>query len=340
MQFKSDHPLTDHNSFGFELKTAYWACAETVEDIREALNFCREKALPIMVLGEGSNVVIAADFPGLVLRIAVPGIEIIRQDKARVWVKVGAGVNWHSLVQWSLDHDLGGLENLALIPGSVGAAPIQNIGAYGVELKTCFNSLQAVSRETGELVHFSREDCDFAYRDSVFKRELRDRYIIVHVTLCLSENPDLRMEYGEIRSQLAAMGVLVPDTRSVAQAVMQIRQRKLPDPANLGNTGSFFKNPVINRDHFAQLLQEYPDIVGYAEGDLVKVAAGWLIEQCGWKGYRIGDAGVHELQSLVLVNYGNASARQILNLANKIRSSVREAFGLDLELEPRVYGQG
>ncbi len=340
MQFETEYSLKPHNSFGFDVKASFWASAQSIDDIRDAQRFCQENSLPLLVLGEGSNVVLVENYPGLVLKIAIQGKAIIKADEAKVWLKVGAGEHWHSLVQWTLDNDLYGLENLALIPGTVGAAPIQNIGAYGVELQASFYSLDAVCRETGELVRFNKDECDFGYRDSVFKGALRDRYIISHVTLCLAKTPDLKTDYGDIKTELVSMGVVVADAKSVAEAVARIRQRKLPDPEVIGNAGSFFKNPIISHEKFAQIQVKYPNIIGYAEGDLVKIAAGWLIEQCGWKGYRSNDAGVHDQQSLVLVNYGNADARQILDIAQKICSSVRDSFDLELEVEPRVYGVG
>lgn len=336
MQFEAEYSLKSDNSFGFDVKARFRARAESQEDIQEALVFASDRSLPLMVMGEGSNLVLAGDYPGLVLNIAIGGKKIVKEEGERVWLSVGAGENWHDLVLWCLDNGLYGIENLVLIPGTVGAAPIQNIGAYGVELESCFEQLQAVCRETGKVELFDSSACAFGYRDSIFKGALKDRYIISQVTLRLNRNPQLNTGYGEIESELSAMDVLA-DPHAVAEAVTRIRRRKLPDPNEIGNAGSFFKNPIIRQDEFEPLRQRFPDIVGYPDGDRVKVAAGWLVDQCGWKGTRQGDAGVHDRQALVLVNYGNATGEQVLELAKKIQNSVEQTFGIKLDLEPRVY---
>lgn len=337
MQLIQNYSLKQHNSFGFDIKARYWAEAASPKDLQEALAFAGEYEFPVMVLGEGSNVVIGGDWPGLVLNVAISGKQILKQDDSHVWVRVGAGENWHDFVCWALANRFYGIENLSLIPGSVGAAPIQNIGAYGVELSSCFYELEALCRATGELRTFDSEACQFGYRDSVFKGALLDRVIITQVTFRLSKQASLVTGYGEVEAELAARVDGEVNAAAVAQAICEIRQRKLPDPLEIGNAGSFFKNPVIEKEQFEQLQARYPNIVGYAEGHRVKLAAGWLIDYCGWKGYRNSDIGVHAQQALVLVNYGLGQAEQVLDLAKRIQISVQKHFAITLEMEPRVY---
>lgn len=336
MQFLSNYSLKSHNSFGFDIRARWWAQAKTLADIGEALVFTEQQSLPLMVLGEGSNLVLTEDYPGLVLNICVKGKSVIREDGDYAWVSIGAGENWDAFVRWCLENRLYGVENLIAIPGTVGAAPVQNIGAYGVELVSCFDSLEAVARDSGEVRVFHCSDCEFGYRDSVFKGTQKDRYIILRVVLKLSKTPQLHTGYGEIEAELTQMDA-VAEPASVAQAVARIRARKLPDPQQLGNAGSFFKNPLVSRTRFEELRQKYPDIVGYDNGDQVKLAAGWLVDFCGWKGFRHGDAGVHSRQALVLVNHGSATGADIIELAERVKASVAETFGVSLELEPRVY---
>lgn len=337
MHIEADYSLRPHNSFGFDVNARFWAQAQSIDDIRQALAFIKEESVPLMVMGEGSNLVLAGNYPGLVLNLCIKGREIIKEDPSHVWVRVGAGENWHAFVQWSLDQHLYGLENLTLIPGSVGAAPIQNIGAYGVELESCFDQLEAVVRASGDIAIFDKEACGFGYRNSIFKNQYQDCCIITHVTLRLNKTENPVIGYGDVEKELQSRGIVSYDAKRVAEAINRIRRRKLPDPQDIGNAGSFFKNPVVSRVQFDQLKKSFPNLVGYEEGNWVKVAAGWLVDFCGWKGLREGDAGVHKQQALVLVNYGKASGKEVLSLAVKIQRSVKQTFDIDLELEPRIY---
>ncbi len=292
----------------------------------------------IQVLGSGSNILLTGDLPGLTIKNEIGGIEIFLENEHDVLVKVGGGVVWHDLVLWAVDQGLGGIENLSLIPGTVGAAPIQNIGAYGVELKDVFHFLDAYDLLTGESLHFDNSHCKFGYRDSIFKQELKGRLCIVDVYFKLQKNPTLNTSYGDIQRTLQEMGVKSPTIRDVSNAVIQIRQSKLPDPAVIGNAGSFFKNPAIEVADFQRFSEKFPEAPHYPQPDgRVKIPAGWLIEQAGWKGQRIGDAGCHARQALVLVNYGEAKGAEILALAKKIQASVQEKFDIALTPEVNVW---
>ncbi len=289
-----------------------------------------------LVLGGGSNVLFTKDFEGLILHNQIKGIECVEEDTASVLVRVGGGVIWHDLVLWAIKQGLGGIENLSLIPGSVGAAPVQNIGAYGVEFKDVFDRLEAVHLQTGKLEFFDNKACQFAYRDSVFKQQLKGQYCICRVWLRLNKKPVLNTSYGIINDVIAASKQL-PSIESVSRAVIQIRQRKLPDPAKLGNAGSFFKNPIISLSKLSSLKMQFPEMPFYpVGGQSVKLAAGWIIDKLGWKGYRKGDAGVHRHQALVLVNYGNAQGKDIWELAMAIQTSVHDVFGVVLETEVNI----
>jgi UDP-N-acetylmuramate dehydrogenase len=291
----------------------------------------------LLVIGGGSNLLLTKDVDALVLRMASRGIRITHQDCGAAIVEAEAGEPWHPFVQEMLGRGLAGLENLSLIPGTVGAAPMQNIGAYGVELKDVFHSLVALDRQTGELREFSLADCAFGYRDSVFKHQT-GRWLILRVRLKLSFATSLHLDYGPVRQRLQEQGIKEPTPIQVSRAICAIRSEKLPDPATLGNAGSFFKNPVVSAQLAQQIKLLHPGLVAYPlPGGQVKLAAGWLIEQAGWKGFREGDAGVHALQSLVLVNYGTASGLELLSLARRIQTDILERFGVALEMEPNVY---
>jgi UDP-N-acetylmuramate dehydrogenase len=289
------------------------------------------------VLGGGSNVLLTAPVTGTLLKNELKGIEIIRSFKQSVWVRAAGGESWHDLVIWALQNDLGGIENLSLIPGTVGASPIQNIGAYGVELKDSFISLEAISLESGKKVTFSHDACEFGYRDSVFKREQKGLWLISSVVLKLTKSGFHKqyIAYGDITKQLE--NIENPTIQDISKAVITIRQSKLPDPAVIGNAGSFFKNPTIAESQYQQLVATYPNMPGYPNDDGVKVPAGWLIEQCGWKGHRLGDAGCHAKQALVLVNYGAAKGAEILQLAKQISQSVLDKYGIELNPEVNVW---
>ena len=336
MLIHKDFSLKNANTFGLPATAERFLTVHEVEELQAAL---RHLDGPVRILGGGSNILLTGDLPGWTIKNEIPGIRQISTAGNHAIVEVGGGVNWHELVLWAIQHDLGGLENLSLIPGSTGAAPIQNIGAYGVELKDVFHSLDAVELATGEVRTFTAGQCRFGYRDSFFKREGKGKFCITAVRLRLttSDHP-LNLEYGAIRQTLAELSVTEPTIRDVSQAVIRIRRSKLPDPAEIGNSGSFFKNPEVERSEFERIQSKFPDVVHYdlPEGK-VKIPAGWLIEQAGWKGQRFGDAGVHSQQALVLVNYGNATGEEIWALAQRIQASVLEKFGVQLEPEVNVW---
>jgi UDP-N-acetylmuramate dehydrogenase len=293
---------------------------------------------PVLVLGEGSNVLFAADFPGLVLRLEFADVRMIDDDGDAATVRAEAGASWDGLVDWALARGLGGLENLALIPGLVGAAPIQNIGAYGVEVGDSIACVEAWDRHAGRAVRLARDECGFGYRDSLFKRDA-ERWIVTAVEFRLSRTAPLRLDYSGVREELAAMGIGAPTAQQVADAVRSLRRRKLPDPAVIGNAGSFFKNPVVDAAVAERLREAYPDAPVYPAGAAHrKLSAAWLIERCGWRGHREDDAGIAAQHALVLVNHGHASGAQLLAVARRVAHSVEQRFGVRLEPEPRIVG--
>lgn len=328
--------LKDYNTFGIDTKAIRFYSATSVEALREAL--CNEPGEKF-ILGGGSNMLLTRDITHPVIHIAMKGIEVISRTSTHALVRVAAGEPWHDFVLWAIENDLGGVENMSLIPGNTGTAPVQNIGAYGVELKDVFHSCEAMSVTTGEVRTFSLNDCKFGYRDSVFKNAIKGQYVITSVTLKLTTkgNHKINTGYGAISTQLERMGISHPGIADVSKAVIAIRRSKLPDPAVLGNSGSFFKNPVIDKKAFEILHKNFPEIPFYPAGDnKVKVPAGWLIDQCGLKGYRDGDAGVHEKQALVLVNYGSARGSDILKLARYVQEKVQDKFAVTIEPEVNI----
>lgn len=333
----NSYPLQAHNTFGFDVRARLACRVEREEQLLAAVRDPRVVGLPRLVLGGGSNVVLTRDFDGLVLLVALRGRRLVREDDDAWYVEAGAGENWHDFVAWTLAQEMPGLENLALIPGTVGAAPIQNIGAYGLEMCERFASLRAVELATGETLELDAPACQFGYRDSFFKREGRDRFVITSVTFRLPKAWVPRASYADIARELAAEGHgdTSPDAQAIFDAVVAVRRAKLPDPLELGNAGSFFKNPVVDAAQFDALQRQEPEVVSYRQPDgRVKLAAGWLIDQCGWKGRAMGAAAVHERQALVLVNRGGASGAEVLALAQAIQQDVRERFGVELEAEP------
>ena len=329
--------LKPFNSFGVDVHAQLFAEAHCDADVREALAYAESHDVPLLVIGGGSNLLLTADIAALVLRMATRGIRVISDDGSRVVIEAEAGEPWHPFVQHTLAQGLSGLENLSLIPGTVGAAPMQNIGAYGVEIKDVFAGLTALGRHTGELRDFSLEECNFAYRDSVFKQQ-PGRWLILRVRFTLDRAAHLHLEYGPVRQRLTEQGIEQPTPTDVSRAICSIRSEKLPDPAVLGNAGSFFKNPLVPAALVAQIKKQHPDLVAYAQPDgQMKLAAGWLIERAGWKGFREADAGVHKLQALVLVNYGAATGLQLLDLAQRIQKDISERFNVELEMEPNRY---
>jgi UDP-N-acetylmuramate dehydrogenase len=339
--------LKDYNTFGINVYAESYATFNSLENLRELLQSYQQiknnNYNLILILGGGSNLLLTSNLNGLILKNEIKGIKVIKEDEHHVYVQAGAGENWHQLVLYCIQHNLAGVENLSLIPGNVGASPMQNIGAYGVEIKDVFHSLEAFHIKDKKTIIFTLNDCEFGYRESVFKKKFRNEFVIMTVTFRLNRIPDYNISYGAISQELEKMGVKDLSLKVVSQAVINIRSSKLPDPAVIGNAGSFFKNPEITSSQFAALYSQFPAIVGY---DLpignVKLAAGWLIEQCGpkngasWKGYRKGDAGCHEKQALVLVNYGNASGSAIFDLSEEILQSVKAKFGVLLEREVNI----
>jgi UDP-N-acetylmuramate dehydrogenase len=336
LQVRTQVSLKPYNSFAVEAQASHFAEAQNDQQVREALAYAQAQQLPVLVLGGGSNLLLTADVQALVLRMGSRGIRLLSDDGEHVLIEAEAGEPWHPFVQWTLAQGFVGLENLSLIPGTVGAAPVQNIGAYGVELKDVFVGLTALDRRSGELHELTLHDCDFAYRDSLFKRE-NGHWLILRVRFALSRKAALRLDYGPVRQWLTEQGIVAPTALSVSQAICAIRSEKLPDPAVLGNAGSFFKNPLVSAEQAQRLRIEHADLVAYpqANGE-VKLAAGWLIERAGWKGFREGDAGVHRLQALVLVNYGSATGSQLLALAQRIQADIKQRFAVDLEIEPNL----
>jgi UDP-N-acetylmuramate dehydrogenase len=334
MLIEKNISLLPYNTFQLQAVAGEFASIHTVAELQELL---RQKK-PALILGGGSNLLLSRNVDGLVVKIDIRGIEEVKEDNTHIYIKAGAGEIWHDLVMYTMKRNWGGLENLSLIPGNVGAAPIQNIGAYGVELKDSFYELEAYDRTKNKIFSFGVNDCRFGYRESLFKSEEKGRYIILNVTFVLRKTPVLHTSYGAIRDELKKMGVESPTIQDVSKAVIAIRRSKLPDPAVIGNAGSFFKNPVVDQAKFLSLSAKWTDMPAYPHEDQsVKLAAGWLIEKTGWKGYRKGDAGVHKDQALVLVNYGKASGKEILELSNNISASVLKKFGVVLEREVYVF---
>ncbi len=334
---KEQVDLSPYTTMGVSVKAEYLVECTTQDDLVAAVDFAQEKNLEILILGEGSNILFVKDFQGLIIVNRITGLEVVDENDDEVILKIGAGENWHRLVLWCIDKGYGGIENLSLIPGTVGAAPIQNIGAYGVELQEVFVELEAWHLEEKKLITKDVQQCRFGYRDSIFKRELKGKVIIISVTLRLSKQPVPRFDYTSLKQKLEENGIENPGIKEVSDAVIEVRQSKLPDPNEIGNTGSFFKNPVISVFQFDDLKKEYPELPGYAVTEhLVKVPAGWLIDKAGWKGYRKGDAGVHEKQALVLVNHGKATGSEIWELAQEIMKSIEEKFNVLLTPEVNI----
>lgn len=329
--------LQSYNTFGIPVTARYFASFAGEEALTALLQDQHNSRLPQMILGGGSNILFTQDYNGLVLKNEIKGMSIVREDNDHVYVKAGAGENWHGFVQYCIGKDLAGLENLSLIPGNVGASPMQNIGAYGAEIKDTFYELEALHLQDRQVVTFNNADCHFGYRESVFKKEYRNQFAILSVTFRLNKTPHFNTSYGAINEELERMGVRELSIQAISQAVINIRSSKLPDPAKIGNAGSFFKNPSVDAGKYESLKAAFPGVVAYPLPDgHYKLAAGWLIEQCGWKGFRNGDAGVHAKQALVLVNYGHATGKEIYDLSQQVLDSVLEKFGVQLEREVNI----
>jgi UDP-N-acetylmuramate dehydrogenase len=328
--------LKKHNTFGIEAKANQFIEVATLKELTEVL--VENKGKKKFILGGGSNMLLTKDIDELVIYINLKGKQVVRQDDDFVWIECMAGENWHEFVLWTINQNFGGLENMSLIPGNVGTTPVQNIGAYGAEIKDTLVSCEAIHLETQEIKAFTNEECKFGYRESIFKHEVRGQYIITSVQFKLTKkNHKINTGYGDIQAELQKNGIINPGIKDVSNAVISIRQSKLPDPNELGNSGSFFKNPIITKEHFIKVKEKFPDIKHYeVSATEVKVPAGWLIEQAGFKGMRIGDAGVHKNQALVLVNYGNASGKDILNLSKEIQKKIQAIYGISIEAEVNV----
>lgn len=335
---QQDVSLKPYNTFGIDAKARYFARFGNMEQLKELL-----QSQPALVLGGGSNILLTQDVDGLVLKNELMGIQKLGEDEQYIYVKAGAGENWHGFVLHCIANGWAGVENLSLIPGSVGASPMQNIGAYGVEIKEVFHQLTAYHIHDKETVVFNAADCQFGYRESIFKHTYKGQFIITDVTFKLSKQPQFNISYGAIAQQLESMAVQDLSIRAISDAVIAIRSSKLPNPAEIGNAGSFFKNPVVPQQQYEQLKEKHPSLVGYMQADgSVKLAAGWLIEHSGptadssWKGYRQGDAGCHAKQALVLVNYGHATGQQVYDLSEAILKSVQDKFGVLLQREVNI----
>jgi UDP-N-acetylmuramate dehydrogenase len=339
LQFLLDATLQPYNTLALQARASALVSVTSDQELADAFTWAAQNDLPVVPLGGGSNVVLARDLDALVVRQNTRGIETLYTSDDKVILRVAAGENWHALVQWSLQHSLYGLENLALIPGNVGAAPMQNIGAYGVELQSCLLQVHAMHIADGRAITLSREKCEFGYRDSIFKHDLRDTLVITAVDLQLSRKPRLHTEYPALASLLRETVSEAVTPQDVFNAVVSIRRSKLPDPSIEPNAGSFFKNPLVATDHARELMEKFPGLPGYPQADgSVKLAAGWMIDHCGWKGYREDDVGVHPEHALVIVNYGNENGERLLSMASEIAATVADTFAVQLVIEPRVYG--
>ncbi|MDR6968872.1 UDP-N-acetylmuramate dehydrogenase [Flavobacterium arsenatis] len=336
MEIIENFSLKKYNTFGIEAKAKEFTAVHSVDELKTVL--AKNQSKKKFILGGGSNMLLTQDIDALVIHIDLKGKKIIREDNDFVWVESQAGENWHEFVLYTINQNFGGLENMSLIPGNVGTTPVQNIGAYGTEIKDTFVSCDAVKIDNQETRTFTKEECNFGYRESIFKNDVKDQYIITSVVFKLTKrNHKINTSYGDITAELAKQGVTTPTLKDVSNAVIAIRQSKLPDPKELGNSGSFFKNPIISKSDFEKVQQKFPDIRFFEVSDSeVKVPAGWLIEQAGFKGKRFGDAGIHKNQALVLVNYGNATGREILNVSKDIQETIFTTFGIHIEAEVNV----
>jgi len=335
MQVQQNYSLKKYNTFGVEASAKYFGVFTTIDNLQLLLKEYSEQST--LVLGGGSNILFTKNYDGLVLKNEIRGINTVHEDEDHIYVKVGAGEIWHQFVMHCIKNNFSGVENLSLIPGNIGASPMQNIGAYGVEIKDVFHSLEAFHLQEQRILNFTLNDCGFGYRDSVFKKRYKDQFAILTVTFRLNKKPQYNISYGAIKEELEKMGVKDLSIQSISQAVINIRSSKLPDPNVIGNAGSFFKNPEITQHELHELKLINANVPYYAaDNSHFKIPAAWLIEQCGWKGFRRGDAGCHEKHALVLVNYGNASGKDIFDLSKEIKQSVKEKFDVELEREVNI----
>lgn len=337
MNIIANYPLLKLNTFGVDVKAKYFVSINTVNELIELTKTKVFKDFKLLILGGGSNILFTKDFDGLVILNNIKGKEIIDQTQESILLKIGAGENWHELVMYTVDNGWGGIENLSLIPGNTGTAPMQNIGAYGVEIKETFVELEALEISSGKIVKFNNSDCEFGYRESVFKNKMKNQYIILNITLELKKNPVLNINYGDVKAILESQNINNPSIKQVSDAIISIRQSKLPDPKIIGNSGSFFKNPIVSLNQLELIKKKYPNVVNYKINENeFKIAAGWMIERAGWKGKKFNNYGVHEKQALVLVNYGLANGMEIFNLSEEIILDIKDKFGITLEREVNI----
>lgn len=333
---KRHYPLQKHNTLRVKATADYFCTVCSVPSVQQLIVTPEYSSLPKLILGGGSNILFTRDFPGLIIKNDIHGIELIQESNEHVWLTIGGGENWHNLVLYCINRGYAGIENLSLIPGTVGAAPIQNIGAYGVEIESVLESLEAVNLTTGNIKTFSNKECQFGYRDSIFKRELKNQYIITHVTLKLNKQANLKTHYGEINSLLNEKNITQPTIKDISDIVIHIRNTKLPDPKTLPNAGSFFKNPIISADAFKQLKGKFPDIPHYHQNNKTKIPAAWLIDQCKLKGFKQGNVGISPDHALVIVNYASDDGTHIKKLSETIQKIVADKFGIILKTEVNI----
>mgnify|MGYP001158446945 CR=1 FL=1 len=337
MQIVENKSLEKLNTFGIDVKARFYTTIRSIEELRTISESDIYRNNDLFVLGGGSNILLTQDLNSLVIKNDIKGIEIISEDENSVELMVGSGENWHEFVMFCVKNGYGGIENLSLIPGNVGAAPMQNIGAYGVEIKDTFQSLNAFHIQSGEVHHFNNNDCCFGYRESVFKNKLKGEYIILSIVLKLNKKPNINSSYGDIEKKLSEWKISNPTIKDISDAVISIRETKLPDPNKIGNSGSFFKNPIITNEAFKVLIEKYPNAIHYKVDDKhVKVAAGWLIDNAGWKGKTFKNYGVHKKQALVLVNYGGAKGSDVNDLSNMILEDIYKKYKIRLEKEVNI----
>lgn len=336
MEIQNNFSLKNYNTFGIEAKAKQFVAAHNITELKSILK--EYQSQPKFILGGGSNMLLTKDLDALVIHIDLKGKKIVREDDDFIWIECQAGENWHEFVLWTIDQNYGGLENMSLIPGNVGTTPVQNIGAYGTEIKDTFVSCDAMAIENQETKTFTKDECHFGYRESIFKNVAKDQYVITSVVFKLTKrNHKINISYGDISSELAKKDILNPSLKDISNAVIAIRQSKLPDPKELGNSGSFFKNPIILKSDFEKIQKRFPEMKYFDISETeVKVPAGWLIEQAGFKGKRFGDAGIHKNQALVLVNYGHATGQEILNISKDIQKTILETFGISIEAEVNI----
>jgi UDP-N-acetylmuramate dehydrogenase len=338
MTIQKNISIKKYNTFGIDVKAEKFVKINSLEELLDFLNQRSKQDKQLFLLGGGSNMLLTKDIKSTVLHLNIKGIKILKENKYTIYIEVNAGENWHDFVQWSLKNDFGGIENLSLIPGNVGTCPIQNIGAYGVEVKDTIYQVKAIEISTGKTTIFKNSECEFGYRNSIFKNKVKGEYIITSVVFKLTKTKhQLKYNYGAIQAELAKKNIKKPTIQNISESIIFIRNAKLPNPKELGNSGSFFKNPVVDSLVFFKVQKSYPEMPFYLVENKYKIPAGWLIEKAGFKGKRFGDAGVHKNQALVLVNYGNASGKDILKLAKKIQKTIKKQFDINLEMEVNIF---